>query len=123
MGTVRRSPRFLVRNIVLHLLAFAVIVFAIEAKLVLYKNAPEPGLAAAKLSTEKNTSKVFSTIGRLEPVDGPPDFEFFALQLLASFRRVEVPAFAYSAQISFIASVRMDRQGVSHFRRPPPTVV
>ena len=35
MGAVKRSPRFLYRNIVLHLLAFAVIAFGLEAKLAL----------------------------------------------------------------------------------------
>jgi hypothetical protein len=123
MGTAGQSPRFLVRNIVLHLLAFVVFLFAVQAKLVLYEKAPEPALAAAKLSTEKNTSNVFSAISKLKTVDGPPDLEFVALQLLASFRSIGTPTLAYSAQIKFAASVRMDLQGVSHFYRPPPTLL
>jgi len=108
---------------VLHLLAFAVIVFATEAKLALYDRAPEPGIAAAKLSIEKNSSRVFSAIGKLEPTKGPPPFSVIALQFLTRCEGTSAATPVHSARISLIASIRLDHQGISRFHRPPPILL
>ncbi len=123
MGAVKRSPRFLYRNIVLHLLAFAVIAFGLEAKLALYKKAPEPVIAAAKLSTEKNSSKVISAIGKVYPVKRSLDLDALALRQLIQTRGTAAAIPVRSAKISLIASIRIHDQGVSHFHRPPPALL
>ena len=122
MGTLIRCPRFIFRNIVLHLLAFAVVVFALQAKLSLYKPAPEPGLAAAKLSTDKNSAKVSSAIGKLERTKAPADCSIVALQILAHRQETTATLSVHSAWLSLIASDRLQHQGISRLRRPPPTL-
>jgi hypothetical protein len=121
MGTEKRSPRFLYRNIVLHVLAFAVVVFAIQAKLALYKTAPEPGIAAAKLSTEKNSSKLFAAVGKLQPTKVPSGFSLVAVELLFDCHAATAALPAHSALISLLSSTRLRHQGISRFYRPPPS--
>ena len=123
MGTENRSPRFLYRNIVLHLLAFAVVVFAIEAKLALYKKAPEPGIAAAKLSTEKNSSKLFAAVGKLQPTKVPAVFSLVAVELFVDCHAAPAALPAHSALISLLSSTRLRHQGISCFHRPPPSLL
>jgi hypothetical protein len=123
MGTEKRSPRFLYRNIVLHVLAFAVVVFAIQAKLALYKTAPEPGIAAAKLSTEKNSSKLFAALGKLQPSKTTPDFSIVARQLLVDCDAAPAALPAHYALISLLSSTRLRNQGISRFHRPPPSLL
>jgi hypothetical protein len=123
MGTDKRSTRFLCRNIVLHLLAFAVVVFAIQAKLALYKTAPEPGIAAAKLSTEKNSSKVFAAVGKLQPTKVPSGFSLVPVELLTDCHAAPAALPAHSALISLLSSTRLRDQGISCFYRPPPSLL
>ena len=112
MGAVKQSPRSLLRNVVLHVVAFAVILFGLEAKLALYKQAPELGMAALKLSTEKNSSKVVSAIGEIKPVKEPLEFGVFALQLLTQSEGALTALPVHSARISFIASDKLLHRGV-----------
>ncbi len=123
MGAVKRSPRFLYRNIVLHLLAFAVVVFGLEAKLALYQKAPEPGIVAAKLCIEKDSSKVISAIGKVQPVEGSLDLDVLALHLFTLTRSTAVAMPVRSARLSLIASIRIRHQGLSRFYRPPPPAI
>ena len=123
MGTVKRSPRVALRDIMLHLLAFAVVAFAVQAKLALYKASPEPAMAAAKLSTEKNSAKVFSAIGKLRQTKEPSLFSVVTLQLLACRQTASAARPVHSACINLIASVRLKHRGISLFYRPPPTLV
>jgi hypothetical protein len=122
MGTLNRCPRFIFRNIVLHLLAFAVVVFALQAKLALYKKVPEPGIAAAKLSTEKNSSKVFAAVGKLQPTKVPSGFSLVP-ELLADFHAAPASLTAHSALISLLSSTRLRHQSISRFYRPPPSLL
>jgi hypothetical protein len=123
MGTLNRCPRFTFRNIVLHLLAFAVVVFAFQAKLALYKTAPEPGIAAAKLSTEKNSSKLFAAVGKLQPTKVPSGFGLVAVELLVDCHAAPAALPAHSALISLLSSTRLRNQGISCFHRPPPSLL
>jgi hypothetical protein len=123
MGTLNRCPRFIFRNIVLHLLAFAVVVFALQAKLALYKKAPEPGIAAAKLSTEKNSSKLFAAVGKLQPSKVPSGSSLVAFELLVDCHAAPAALPAHSALISLLSSTRLRHQGISCFHRPPPSLL
>ena len=120
MGTLNRCPRFIFRNIVLHLLAFAVVVFALQAKLALYKKAPEPGIAAAKLSTEKNSSKVFAALGKLQPSKVQHlTLASSPVELLAHCDAAPAALPAHSALISLLSSTRLRNQGISLFPSIP----
>jgi hypothetical protein len=123
MGAVKRSPRFRLQSIVLHVLASALVMFAVQAKLALYKPSPEPGIAAAKLSTEKNSSKVFSAIGKLKQTKAPADFSIVALRNLANCDGARAALHVHSASIDLLASARLHHQGIARFHRPPPTLL
>lgn len=123
MPAKRTSRGILSRAVVPHLLCLVVFLFALQAKLAVYKTSPEPSVTASKLTIEKNPTRGLSAIGKREPIKGRPEFRFYIIQFHSLYKCPLPILVDHSARIALVASARLDDHGSSYFNRPPPILL